>query len=373
MSHCFSQHWQQLEWDDLTLRLHAKTAADVERALNCDTLTLDDFMALLSPAARDYLEPMAHKAQSLTRQRFGNTVGFYVPLYLSNLCANDCAYCGFSMSNKIKRKTLNHTEIINECQTIRKLGFDSLLLVTGEHQHKVGMDYFRQYLPIIRQYFSALMMEVQPLSTEEYAELKTLGLDGVMVYQETYHQPSYQLHHLKGKKQDFHWRLNTPDRLGQAGIDKIGLGALVGLSASWRTDCYMVAEHLIYLQKHYWQSRYSISFPRLRPCAGSIEPASVMTEAELVQLICAFRLLAPDVELSLSTRESPYFRDHVIPLAINNVSAGSKTQPGGYADDHAELEQFTPHDNRSAQQVAQAIIQSGLQPVWKDWDGYLGR
>lgn len=147
----------------------------------------------------------------------------------------------------------------------------------------------------------------------------------------------------------------------------------MGLSASWRTDCYMVAEHLIYLQKHYWQSRYSISFPRLRPCAGSIEPASVMTEAELVQLICAFRLLAPDVELSLSTRESPYFRDHVIPLAINNVSAGSKTQPGGYADDHAELEQFTPHDNRSAQQVAQAIVQSGLQPVWKDWDGYLGR
>lgn len=221
MSHCFSQHWQQLDWDDLTLRLHAKTAADVERALSCDTLTLDDFMALLSPAARDYLEPMAHKAQSLTRQRFGNTVGFYVPLYLSNLCANDCTYCGFSMSNKIKRKTLNHTEIINECQTIRKLGFDSLLLVTGEHQHKVGMDYFRQYLPIIRQYFSALMMEVQPLSTEEYAELKTLGLDGVMVYQETYHQPSYQRHHLKGKKQDFHWRLNTPDRLGQAGIDKI--------------------------------------------------------------------------------------------------------------------------------------------------------
>lgn len=373
MSHSFTQRWQQLDWDDLTLLINSKTAQQVDHAIHSDRLTLDDFMALLSPAAAPYIEPMAYKAQKLTRQRFGNTVGFYVPLYLSNLCANDCTYCGFSMSNKIKRKTLNNSEIANECATIRKMGFDSLLLVTGEHQGKVGMDYFRQSIPLIRNYFSAVMMEVQPLETTEYAELKSLGLDGVMVYQETYHQPTYQLHHLKGKKQDFHWRLETPDRLGQAGIDKIGLGALIGLSNNWRTDCYMVAEHLLYLQKHYWKTRYSISFPRLRPCAGSIEPASVMSEAELVQLICAFRLLAPDVELSLSTRESPYFRDHIIPLAINNVSAGSKTQPGGYADNKAELEQFAPHDNRNAQQVAQAIIQSGLQPVWKDWDGYLGR
>jgi len=218
------------------------------------------------------------------------------------------------------------------------------------------------------------MMEVQPLEQEEYAELKALGLDGVLVYQETYHPATYLQHHLRGQKQDFHWRLATPDRLGRAGIDKIGLGALIGLSNSWRTDCYMLAEHLFYLQQTYWQSRYSISFPRLRPCAGGIEPASIMSEPQLVQLICAFRLFAPDVELSLSTRESPFFRDHMIPVAINSVSAGSKTQPGGYADDVApELEQFEPHDGRTPQQVAQAISDAGLQPVWKDWDGYLGR
>ena len=373
MDRSFRERWEQLDWDDLTLRINGKTAADVEQALQRDTLTLDDFMALLSPAARHYIEPMAQKAQRLTRQRFGHTVGFYVPLYLSNLCANDCTYCGFSMSNRIKRKTLDEAEIISECETIRQNGFDSLLLVTGEHQTKVGMDYFRRYLPLIRPYFSSLMMEVQPLGTEEYRELKTLGLDGVMVYQETYHEATYQLHHLKGKKQDFHWRLATPERLGQAGVDKIGLGALIGLSSSWRTDCYMLAEHLLYMQQHYWQSRYSISFPRLRPCAGGIEPASLMGDAELVQLICAFRLLAPTVELSLSTRESPYFRDHVVPLAINNVSAGSKTQPGGYADSKTELEQFSPNDNRSPAQVAHALVQAGLQPVWKDWDGYLGR
>ncbi|HEB0856673.1 TPA: 2-iminoacetate synthase ThiH, partial [Citrobacter freundii] len=177
----------------------------------------------------------------------------------------------------------------------------------------------------------------------------------------------------KGKKQDFFWRLETPDRLGRAGIDKIGLGALIGLSDSWRVDCYMVAEHLLWMQQHYWQSRYSISFPRLRPCTGGIEPASIMDERQLVQTICAFRLLAPEIELSLSTRESPWFRDHVIPLAINNVSAFSKTQPGGYADNHPELEQFSPHDDRRPEAVANALMAKGLQPVWKDWDSYLGR
>ncbi|MFC3393569.1 2-iminoacetate synthase ThiH [Brenneria rubrifaciens] len=369
----FQHIWEQLDWDDLTLRINSKTSREVERALSAQRLTREDFMALLSPAAGRYLEPLAQRAQQLTRQRFGNTVSFYVPLYLSNLCSNDCTYCGFSMSNRIKRKTLDEAEILRECAAIKEMGFDHLLLVTGEHQRKVGMDYFRRVFPLIRPHFSSLMIEVQPLSQESYAELKTLGLDGVMVYQETYHPATYQLHHLKGQKQDFHWRLATPDRLGRAGIDKIGLGALIGLSNSWRTDCYMVAEHLLHLQQTYWQSRYSISFPRLRPCAGGIEPSSLMDEAQLMQVICAFRLLSPDIELSLSTRESPFFRDHAIPIAINNVSAFSKTQPGGYADDHSELEQFSPHDSRRPEEVAQAIIRAGLQPVWKDWDGYLGR
>lgn len=369
----FTERWKQLNWDDIGLRIHSKTAADVERALTARQPSRDDFMALLSPAAGAYLEPLAQRAQQLTRQRFGNTVSFYVPLYLSNLCANDCTYCGFSMSNRIKRKTLDAQEISRECEAIHAMGFEHLLLVTGEHQTKVGMDYFRRHLPGIRRQFSSLQMEVQPLSQAEYAELKTLGLDGVMVYQETYHQAVYARHHLKGNKQDFFWRLETADRLGLAGIDKIGLGALIGLSDSWRVDCYMVAEHLLWLQQHYWQSRYSISFPRLRPCTGGIEPASLMDERQLVQTLCAFRLLSPESELSLSTRESPQFRDRVVPIVINNVSAFSKTQPGGYADDHPELEQFAPHDGRRPEEVAQALIARGLQPVWKDWDSWLGR
>jgi 2-iminoacetate synthase len=369
----FTDRWRQLDWDDIRLRIHSKTARDVERALSATQLTREDMMALLSPAASAFLEPLAQRSQQLTRQRFGNTVSFYVPLYLSNLCANDCTYCGFSMSNRIKRKTLDDDEIARECAAIRQMGFEHILLVTGEHEKKTGMDYFRQQIPAIRRQFASLHMEVQPLSQAEYAELKALGLDGVMVYQETYHEGVYARHHLKGKKQDFFWRLETPDRLGRAGIDKIGLGALIGLSDDWRVDCFMVAEHLLWLQKQYWQSRYSISFPRLRPCTGGIEPASIMDERQLVQTLCAFRLFAPEVELSLSTRESPWFRDNVIPLAVNNVSAFSKTQPGGYADDHPELEQFAPHDGRRPQEVARALMRRGLQPVWKDWDSWLGR
>ncbi|TCV91493.1 2-iminoacetate synthase ThiH [Biostraticola tofi] len=369
----FTAHWQALDWDDVGLRIHSKTSRDVAQALSADALAIDDFMALLSPAALPYLEPMAQQAQKLTRQRFGNIVGFYLPLYLSNLCANDCTYCGFSMSNPIKRKTLGEQEIINECRAIKNKGVEHVLLVTGEHQTKVGMDYFRRYIPLIREFFSSLMMEVQPLSQQEYAELKILGLDGVLVYQETYHQATYHQHHLRGKKQDFAWRLETPDRLARAGIDKIGLGALIGLSDNWRTDCYMVAEHLLYLQKQYWQSRYSLSFPRLRPCAGGITPATQMSEAQLIQVMCAFRLLAPDVELSLSTRESPWFRDNAVPIMVNSISAGSKTQPGGYANEKPELEQFLPHDNRQPSEVADMLVRAGIQPVWKDWDGYLGR
>ncbi|MCH7370943.1 2-iminoacetate synthase ThiH [Aeromonas sp. MR16] len=356
------------------MSIRAKTARDVELALANPRRGLDDFMALISPAAEPFLPQMAELAERLTRQRFGNTVGFYVPLYLSNLCANDCSYCGFSMSNRLKRKTLNSEEIERECLALKTRGFDSVLLVTGEHESKVGMDYFREHLPQIRRHFSTLAMEVQPLSQAEYAELKTLGLDAVMVYQETYHAPAYARHHLRGNKQDIAWRLATPDRLGRAGIDKIGLGALIGLSPDWRADSYFVAEHLAWLERHHWQSRYSLSFPRLRPCTGGLQPEVTMTDRQLVQLICAWRLLSPTLDLSLSTRESPAFRNGALRLGITQMSAESRTQPGGYAEgDEEELEQFAIHDDRSVGDVANAVRQAGLQPVFKDWEPFLGR
>ncbi len=368
----FTQQWQQQNWQELQLQSRNFSLIDVQAALNKAQLGITDLQALLSPAASTLLPALAAKAQQLTRQRFGYTVQFYAPLYLSNLCANECTYCGFSLSQKVKRRTLNHGEIAQECRAIKALGIDQVLIVTGEHERKVGIDYFCDVLPLVRSYFSTVQLEVQPLSSSEYSKLKTFGVDAVMLYQETYHAAAYQQYHLKGKKSDIHWRLDAPDRVGQAGIDKIGLGILLGLS-DWRTDAILLAQHLRYLQQHYWQCRFSLSVPRIRPCSGGSTVVNPISDKELIQLICAFRLFAPELEISLSTRESATFRQHVVPLAITSVSAGSKTQPGGYSVEPQNLEQFSIDDNRSPQQVAKALIQQGLQPVWKDWDSFLGR
>ncbi|OED69864.1 thiamine biosynthesis protein ThiH [Vibrio splendidus ZS-139] len=367
----FVDRFKQLNWDDIGMSIFSKTAADVERALSKPKRDLEDFKALISPAAEPYLEQMAQQSLALTRKRFGNTMSLYIPLYLSNLCANACTYCGFSMENRIKRRTLTLDEIDAESAAIKKMKFDSVLLVTGEHETKVGMNYFRQVLPNIKKQFNYLAMEVQPLDQQDYAELKTLGLDAVMVYQETYQPRTYAEHHLRGNKMDFEYRLETPDRLAKAGIDKIGIGALIGLE-DWRTDCFFVAAHLDYLERTYWQTRYSISFPRLRPCEGGdsnggLQPKSIMNDKQLVQLICAYRLLNPEVELSLSTRESATFRDNVLPLGITSMSAASKTQPGGYASGEEELEQFEISDERSAADVESMIRKRGFDPVWRDW------
>ena len=209
-------------------------------------------------------------SMQLTRRRFGRTVNMYLPLYLTNLCTNKCKYCGFSSANKFKRTVLTLDEIREECEAINKLGYENILLVTGENDRRGGMDYFRQVLPIVKDYAAYLQMEVQPLNTEDYAELKTLGLDAVSVYQETYHPQCYKENHLAGKKMDMRYRMETPDRLGTAGIDKIGIGALLGLY-DWKVDCWAVAMHVLYMREHYWKSRLSVSFPRLRPAAGGFD------------------------------------------------------------------------------------------------------
>ncbi|SHG91305.1 2-iminoacetate synthase ThiH [Ferrimonas marina] len=363
--------WQQQDWDALALTINSKTDVDVRRALAKPKRDWQDFLALISPAADAHLEVLAQQSMALTRQRFGNNIGLYVPLYLSNLCANECDYCGFTMSNRIKRHTLGEQELDAELAALKRMGFDNILLVTGEHETKVGMDYFRRMLPRVKREFSYLQMEVQPLEAAQYAELKGLGLDAVMVYQETYHQRTYAKHHLRGKKTDFRYRLETADRLGQAGVDKVGIGALLGL-ANWRVEAAMVALHLDYLQRIYWRTRYSVSFPRIRPCEGEgegiVSPQIQVGERQLLQLICALRLFGPEVDLSLSTRESVSFRDNVFALGVTTASAASSTRPGGYAEPSEDLEQFSIDDDRSPQAVASAIEARGLQPVWKDWD-----
>ena len=370
MTNDFKSLFERYSWEETSRSIDAKSSADVEHALSTTKRTLEDFKALISPAAVPYLEQMAVLSRELTLKRFGKTMQLYVPLYLSNECNNICTYCGFSYDNKVRRKTLSPVEIMQEVAVIKEMGYDHVLLVTGEASQSVHTDYFKMVLQLISPHFSHIAMEVQPLDTEDYQALIPLGLNTVLVYQETYHREDYKKHHPKGKKSNFDYRLDTPDRLGKAGIHKMGLGVLIGLE-DWRTDSFFTALHLSYLEKRYWQSKFSLSFPRLRPFSGGLEPKVEMTDKELVQLICAYRLFNQEVELSISTRESMLFRDHIIHLGITAISAGSKTNPGGYAVEPESLEQFEISDERSPAEIADMLLKQGYEPVWKDWDSSL--
>jgi 2-iminoacetate synthase len=365
----FSEIFNRYDWAQTTDDIYRKTAADVEVALRKSKRDLEDFKALIAPAALPYLEQMAQLSASLTQKRFGKTVQLYAPLYLSNECQNICTYCGFSLDNKIKRKTLSSFELLQEAEYLKQQGFEHVLLVTGEANKIVGIDYFQNAIRLLKPHFRNISIEVQPLDTGDYSLLVDEGLHAVLVYQETYHKDNYKDYHPKGKKSNFDYRLETPDRLGKAGIHKIGLGVLIGLE-DWRTDNFFTALHLQYLERQYWQTRYSISFPRLRPAEGLIEPKVAIADKELVQLICAWRIFREELELSISTRENETFRDHIIKLGITSMSAGSRTNPGGYAVEPESLEQFAIDDNRSPEAVATMIRSKGYTPIWKDWTAF---
>ncbi|MBN4072676.1 2-iminoacetate synthase ThiH [Crocinitomix catalasitica] len=366
----FADEIKKLNWQQITDQICAKTPLEAEVALATHKPSLEDFKALISPAAEDYLEPMADLSQALTQQRFGKTIQLYAPLYLSNECQNICTYCGFSLDVKLKRKTLTDEEIIQEAEVLKSFGYDHILLVTGEANKTVGLEYFKNAINLLRSYFSHISIEVQPLEQDEYEELMKTGLNTVLVYQETYNRDNYKVHHPKGRKSNFDYRLETHDRLGKAGIHKMGLGVLIGLE-DWRTDSFYAASHLDYLERNYWRANYSISFPRLRPCAGGVELKSVMTDRQLLQLICAYRIFNQEVELSMSTRESAVFRDNIIKFGITSISADSKTDPGGYSNPNVNLEQFEIHDKRTTAEFVKRIKEQGYDPVFKGWDRVL--
>jgi 2-iminoacetate synthase len=365
----FKETFDSYSWDTAQQSIYAKTAADVERALNSRKKDLEDFKALISPAAAPYLEQMAQLSHRITQKRFGKTVQLYAPLYLSNECQNICTYCGFSLDNKLKRKTLSAIEILQEAEYLKQQGFEHVLLVTGEANKTVGIEYLKNAIKLLRPHFANISIEVQPLEQDEYKSLIDEGLYAVLVYQETYHKENYKDYHPKGKKSNFDYRLATPDRLGNAGIHKIGLGVLIGLE-DWRADNFFTALHVGYLERNFWQTKYSISFPRLRPAEGLIEPKVAISDKELVQLICAWRIYNEELELSISTRESELFRDHIIKLGATTMSAGSKTNPGGYTIEEETLEQFEIDDSRTVSEVKIMIENQGYKPVWKDWEQF---
>lgn len=364
----FTDVWRRHDFAEVGRLIEAQTTSDVQRALAKVGVGLDlqDLAALLSPAAQPFLEDMAQLSQRRTIERFGRTMQLYAPMYLTNVCANICTYCGFSANNRIARKVLNDAEILAEAEVLKQHGLDHVLLVTGEAS-RYGAAYFSNALRLLRPYFSSLSMEVQPLTEAEYSALSADGLSAVLVYQETYNAQVYAEHHLKGPKMDMAYRLDTPDRLGAAGVKKIGLGALYGLS-DWRAESWFVGLHLRHLEKSHWRTRYSISFPRLRPHEGHEIDVVPFDERDLVQAACAFRLFSHEVELSLSTRESAAFRDQALGLGFTAMSAGSRTNPGGYAAEVDSLKQFDIDDERSPAEIAALLRSRGYDPVLKDWD-----
>ena len=370
--HGFADVIERYSWEGTTDAIASATLADARRVLARAkvgvTLSPDEFAILISPAAAPLLEEMAQLSQQITRRRFGLTMSMYIPMYVSNACTNQCVYCGFNHDNKFERTTLSLDDVRQECEAIKELGpFENLLVVSGEYPALCGVDYLEQVLRVARPMFANLTLEVQPLKTEQYKQLVGAGLNGVVCFQETYHREAYKKYHPRGMKSHYAWRLNGFDRMGQAGVHKIGLGVLIGLE-DWRTDLTMLARHLRYLQKKYWRTRYAVNFPRMRPSESGYQPNVVMTDRELAQLTFAFRIFDHDIDISWSTRESPALRDNMAPLGVTSMSAGSQTEPGGYRVSPQALEQFEVSDSRTPAEVTAAIRAHGLEPVWKDWD-----
>lgn len=341
--------------------------AAVERAVAAPRLSLDDFAALLSPDATPYLEDMARRAHEATVRRFGRTVRLFAPLYVSNECVSVCTYCGFSAGNEIARRTLSPVELLAEALELKARGFRDLLLVSGEHARIVSKDYLVECVRVLAPEIPSLSVEVQVWDTETYRRLVEAGCDGVVVYQETYDRSTYADVHLKGKKRNYEWRLEAPDRAAAAGVRRLGIGVLLGLHSDWRSDAVALAAHAQSLIHRHWRCEVSVSLPRLRPAAGGYEPADPVDDRSFVQLLCALRLFLPDVGITLSTRERPELRDALLRLGVTAMSAGSHTEPGGYAAPSEAEPQFEISDTRSPDDVVDMLRAAGYDPVWKDW------
>lgn len=396
----FTETFNSLSVRERVLRSESTELADVRSSLSRPRQALADFERLISPAGEKVLEELCRRSSQLTRQRFGKVIRLFAPLYLSNECINNCAYCGFSRDNPILRVTLSVDEVVAETRALKEQGFRNVLLVAGEHPKFVSNGYLAECIAAVHREVPGVSLEVGPMETPDYEQMVAAGSEGLVVYQETYDREIYGRMHTLGPKRNFDWRLETPERASAAGFRRLGIGALFGL-ADWRYEAICVAAHAEYLLKHCWKSQVTISLPRLRPCAGEFQPLTELSDRHLVQLICAFRIFLPDVGIVLSTREPARLRDGLLPLGITLASAGSHTEPGGYtgagrdnlhhtvrgrvvdlAENSSEwvpaagrntnaTGQFDIADERSPADVAKRISSLGFEPVWKDWDAAL--
>ncbi len=328
--------------------------------------TLAHLPTLLSPEATPYLEDLAQRARQVTLQRFGRAVRLFAPLYVSNACLSTCTYCGFSKGLDVVRRTLTVEQVVEEARALVEKGFRHLLLVSGEHRLEVSQDYLVACVEALRSIVPSLSIETQTWSDDTYARLVEAGLEGVVHYQETYDRTRYAEVHQAGWKRDYDRRLSSTERAAEAGVRRLGIGALLGLSEDWRADVVAVAEHALWLQRHYWRTEVTVSLPRIKPSASGFQPLSPVTDAEYVQAMAALRLVAPEVGIVLSTREPAVLRDGLVRIAVTTMSAGSSTEPGGYLHPGEAQEQFAISDERSPAEVAAMLVAAGYEPVWKD-------
>ncbi len=344
------------------------TALDVKRALDKDSLSPEDFAALLSPAAFPFLEQMAQRAQMETRKHFGNSVYLFTPLYIANYCENYCVYCGFNCHNKIHRAKLNYEEIEREMQAIAKSGLEEILILTGESPKMSSVEYIGEACKIAKKYFKVIGLEVYPMDSKDYKYLHECGADFVTVFQETYNSDKYSTLHLGGRKRIFPYRFNAQERALMGGIRGVGFAALLGLD-DFRKDAFATGMHAYLIQRKYPHAEIAFSCPRLRPIINNdkINPKDVH-EPQLLQIICAYRIFMPFASITISSRENANFRNNIINIAATKISAGVDVGIGGHGDEKQKGdEQFEIDDGRTVDEIYKAIKDKGLQPVMSDY------
>lgn len=342
-----------------------RTEQDVLNALSKEHLDEVDYLTLLSPAAGNFLEEMAQKAHSITLRNFGRVIFLFTPLYLSDFCVNQCAYCSFNARNKFERKKLTLKQVEEEAKAIAKTGIKDILILTGESRQHSPVSYIKDCVGVLKKYFSCVSIEIYPLNEEEYRELVEAGVDGLTMFQEVYDPKIYDKFHF-GPKKNYHYRLDAPERSCRAGMRTVGVGALLGL-ADWRKEAFFTGLHADYLQKKFWDVQVSISLPRFRPSFSGFQPQHPVDDRSFVQILLAHRLFLPRVGITISTRERPEFRDNILPLGVTKMSAGSSTRVGGYAHPASRAPQFEISDPRSVEDIKQMLMKKGYQPIFEDW------
>jgi 2-iminoacetate synthase len=354
--------------NEIEKRLKAANKQAILHSLNSAKPGMADLINLISPAASPMINQIAKKAAQVKKMHYGKTVKLYTPLYLSNYCINRCTYCGFNCSSGEKRRRLSIDEALHEAEAIKEFGMDSILLVSGEDPSYISIEYLEAVVKKMKKLFSYIAIEIYPMSMNDYKRLFNAGVDGLTLYQETYDRPTYDKFHLSGPKADYDFRLESMINGGEAGFRNLGIGVLLGLY-DWRLEAFSLAAHAMWLKKKFWKSKIQFSFPRITVANDDFNVPAQVSEKELEQMILAFRIIFPESEISVSTRESCEFRNHIAPIAASTMSAASSVIPGGYADEsQKELGQFSLHDTRSAKKIAEDLKKTGLDVVYKDWD-----